>query len=98
MAKTLFLQKKRHFAAPLKETKTFFVKKNRGFVDSEFVKICHEQMWDEMFWNFWNGKLKEILHTFKVGAVYYSSAGLYATQKLQLMFPFTDFQTTSLSK
>ena len=27
VAKTLFLQKKRHFADPLKETKTFFVKK-----------------------------------------------------------------------
>ena len=31
-------------AAHLKENKTFFVKKNCGFVDSEFVKICHEQV------------------------------------------------------
>ena len=37
VAKTVYFQKKRHFAVPLKE------KKNRGFVDSEFVKICHEQ-------------------------------------------------------
>ena len=36
-----------HFAVPLKENKTFFVKNKswiRGFVDSEFVKICHEQI------------------------------------------------------
>ena len=32
------------FGAPLKENKAFFVKKIRGFVDSEFVKICHEQV------------------------------------------------------
>ena len=41
---------KRHFAAPLKENKTFFVKK---IVDSEFVKICHEQViW--FYLNFWS--------------------------------------------
>ena len=32
------------FGAPLKENKAFFVKKIRGFVDSEFVKICHDQV------------------------------------------------------
>jgi len=36
--------KKRHFAAALKENKIFFVKKIRGFIDSEFVKICHEHV------------------------------------------------------
>ena len=41
-AKAVYCYKKRHFAAPLKENKTFFVNKIRGFVDSEFVKTCHE--------------------------------------------------------
>ena len=40
----LFIFTQRHFAAHLKENKTVFVKKIRGFVDSEFVKICHEQV------------------------------------------------------
>ena len=41
----LFIFTQRHFADPLNENKTFFVKKKiRGFVDSEFVKICHEQV------------------------------------------------------
>ena len=44
VAKTVYFHKKRHFAAPFKENKTFFVKKICGFVDSEFVKICHEQV------------------------------------------------------
>jgi len=44
LLKLFIFTKERHFAAPLKENKTFFVKKNRGFVDSEFVKICHEQV------------------------------------------------------
>lgn len=39
----LFLFTKKYFAAPLKEIKKFYVKKNCGFVASEFVKICHEQ-------------------------------------------------------
>jgi hypothetical protein len=43
-AKTGIFHKKRHFAAPLKENETFFVKNNRGFVNPEFVKICHEQL------------------------------------------------------
>ena len=42
----------RHFAAPLKENKTFSVKKIRGFVDSEFVKICHEQVTCQTFSRF----------------------------------------------
>ena len=37
----LFILTNRHFAAPLKENK---IKKICGFVDSEFVKICHEQV------------------------------------------------------
>ena len=41
---TVYFHKKRHFEAPLKENKTFSVKKIRDFVDSEFVKICHEQV------------------------------------------------------
>ena len=46
VAKTVYFHtQKKHFAAPnLKENKTFFVKKIRGFLDSEFVKICHEQV------------------------------------------------------
>ena len=36
----LFILTNRHFAAPLKENKI----KNYGFADSEFVKICHEQV------------------------------------------------------
>ena len=40
----LFIFTKRHIAAPLKENKTFSCKNNRGFVDSEFVKTCHEQV------------------------------------------------------
>ena len=39
----------RHFAAPLKENKTLFVKKNREFVGSEFAKICHEQVTCQTF-------------------------------------------------
>ena len=42
-AKTVYL-KKRHVAAPLKENEIFLVKKIHEFVDSEFVKICHEQV------------------------------------------------------
>ena len=34
---TIYFHKKRHFAATSTE-------KNRGFVDSEFVKTCHEQV------------------------------------------------------
>ena len=33
-----------HSAAPLKENKTFSVKKIRGFVDSKFVKTCREHV------------------------------------------------------
>jgi hypothetical protein len=40
----LFIFTKRRIAAPLKENKTFSCKNNRGFVDSEFVKTCHEQV------------------------------------------------------
>ena len=40
----LLFSQKRHFAAPLKENKTFFVKKIRAFEGSEFAKICHEQV------------------------------------------------------
>ena len=40
LLKLFIFTKKRHFAAPLKESKTFFVKKNSGFVDSEFVQLC----------------------------------------------------------
>jgi hypothetical protein len=47
VGKTVYFHK-RHFAAPLKENKTFFMKKNRGFVDSEFVKICHNQVNDPL--------------------------------------------------
>ena len=39
----LFIFRKKYFAAPLKEIKTFFVKFFCRFVGSEFVKICHEQ-------------------------------------------------------
>ena len=42
IAKTVYFHIKRHFAAPLKENKTFFVK-NLGFIDSEFGKMCHKQ-------------------------------------------------------
>ena len=38
----LFILKKRLFGTPLKETNTFFGKKNCGFVDSEFVKMFLE--------------------------------------------------------
>ena len=41
--KCLFSQK-RHFAPPLKQNKTFFVKQNCGFVGLESVKVCHEQV------------------------------------------------------
>ena len=41
VAKTVYLYKKRHFAAPLEENKTFSMKIICGLVDSEFVKICH---------------------------------------------------------
>ena len=40
----LFILKNRHFPGPLRENKTFFVNKIRGFVDSEFVKTCHEHV------------------------------------------------------
>ena len=40
-AKTVYFHQ-RHFAVHLKENKIFFVKKK--IVDSEFVKICHEQV------------------------------------------------------
>ena len=43
VAKTVNFHKKRHSAAPFKENKTFFAKKIRGFVDLEFVKICHKK-------------------------------------------------------
>ena len=46
----LYFHKKRHYAAPLKEKNTFFMKKNRGFVDSEFLKICHEQITTCQIW------------------------------------------------
>ena len=36
--------KKQHYEDPLKENKTFFVRTIRGFVGSEFMKICHEQV------------------------------------------------------
>ena len=38
----MYFQTKRHSAAPLKENKTFFMKKKFEFVDSEFVKISHK--------------------------------------------------------
>ena len=44
VTKTVYFHKKRHFGSPLKQNKTFFVKRIRGFVDSEFVKICHDQV------------------------------------------------------
>ena len=44
VAKTVYFTKKRHIVAPLKEKKTFFVKKFCGFIDSEIVKISHEQV------------------------------------------------------
>ena len=36
----VFSFEKRHFAAPFDSKR----EKNRGFVDLEFVKICHEQV------------------------------------------------------
>ena len=39
VAKTVYFHKKRHFSAPFRKDK-----KNCGFVDSEFVKTCHEQV------------------------------------------------------
>ena len=39
----LLKQQKRQFAAPLKKP-WHFCEKNCGFVDSEFSKICHEQV------------------------------------------------------
>ena len=41
---TIYFHKKIHFAATSKENKKIFAKKIRGFVDSEFVKTCHEQV------------------------------------------------------
>ena len=38
------------FAAFLKENNIFFVKKNCEFVDSEFVKICQEQVISLRYW------------------------------------------------
>ena len=35
VAKTVYFHKKRHFATPSKENKTFLEKKIRGFVGSE---------------------------------------------------------------
>ena len=43
LLKLFIFTQKRHFAAPLKENKTFFMKKFVN-VNSEFVKICHEQV------------------------------------------------------
>ena len=40
LLKLFIFPKRKHFAAPLKENKI----KNYGFADSEFVKICHEQV------------------------------------------------------
>jgi len=37
-----FFKNNFYFVAPLKDSKTFFVKKIREFIDSEFVKTCHE--------------------------------------------------------
>ena len=43
VAKTVYFHKEKYVTAPLKEIKTFFVKKTIfGFVASEFVKICYE--------------------------------------------------------
>ena len=42
--KTVFFHKIIHFASPLKKQQTFFEKKIREFVDTEFVKTCHEQV------------------------------------------------------
>ena len=39
VAKIVYFHKKKHFAAPLKENKTLFMKKFHEFVDSEFMKI-----------------------------------------------------------
>ena len=39
-----YIHKNNNFAAPLKENKTFFMKKKFEFVDSEFVKISHKQV------------------------------------------------------
>ena len=39
-----FTKKDTTYVDPLEENKTFFVNTIRGFVDSEFVKICHEQV------------------------------------------------------
>jgi hypothetical protein len=39
-----FLISIENFYLVLKENKNFFVKKTHGFVDSEFVKTCHENV------------------------------------------------------
>ena len=44
VAKTVCFLIEIHSAAPLKENKTFSVKKIRGFVDSKFVKTCQEHI------------------------------------------------------
>ena len=44
LLKLLIFTKERRFAAPLEENKKEIVKKSCGFVDSEFVKICHRQV------------------------------------------------------
>ena len=62
VAKTFYFHKKRHFAAPLKENRTFFMKKIRGLVDSKFVKICHEQV-ISVFSTGFNKYLKQKKHT-----------------------------------
>ena len=48
LLKPVFLQKER-FSAPLEENKTFFMKKKCGFVDSEFVKICHDFIKNQIY-------------------------------------------------
>ena len=42
VAKTVCFCTKRHFTAPFIQTKTFSWKRKCWFVDSEFMKICHE--------------------------------------------------------
>ena len=47
MLKLFISTKKSYFAAPFKkEVNTFFVEKMCGFVASEFVRICLEQVSD----------------------------------------------------
>ena len=75
VAKTVDFQK--HFAAPLKENKTFFEKKNRWLVDSEFVKICHEQL-----------RSQQLLPKYVSGIKWQM-----LTKELIVMAPITSFST-----